>query len=405
MFGRFLDSICDYAVNAAVFFGLAVNGGLTIGKAAVAVIALESATWQCSAFSYYYVHYRNLTGGDTTSQLNESESEGYPWDDPRLVHILRRLYAILFGWQDALLGKLDRALTPDPASPVYRNKRLLTAITVLGLGFQLLLIAVLAWWNRVSWVFALFIVGLNAYWAIFMVVRHRLTMVVPPCVLPDEQMSDQLPYHWSMSMAYHQARKDLYRSIITDCRLPSDALIVDAGCGDGFFGWADRRGRRAGGPHRGGGLQPRTARSCTLPRNVVELCLTDVERSRTAARDVRRGVDVQEHALSARSTTACGRTGRAAAVRWTTDRHRERAGRLADRGVAHGLRAASPRRARPVRAATVPLYGSSSDRYHAPRHLPDWLAAPGCSGSPCARIRSTTSCRSVTLSRPTGGRG
>ena len=37
-----------------------------------------------------------------------------------------------------------------------------------------LLIAVLAWCNRVSWVFALFIVGLNAYWAIFMVVRYRL---------------------------------------------------------------------------------------------------------------------------------------------------------------------------------------------------------------------------------------
>jgi phosphatidylglycerophosphate synthase len=172
--GRFLDSICDYAVNAAVFFGLAVNGGLTIGRAVVAVIALESATWQCSAFSYYYVQYRNLTGGDTTSQLNESQSEGYPWDNPRVVHILRRLYSILFGWQDALLGKVDRALTADPASPVYRSKRLLTAITVLGLGFQLLLIAVLAWWNRVSWVPALFIVGLNAYWAIFMVVRYRL---------------------------------------------------------------------------------------------------------------------------------------------------------------------------------------------------------------------------------------
>ena len=145
------DSICDYAVNAAVFLGLAVNGGLTITEAVVAVIALESATWQCSTFSCYYVHYRNLTGGDTTSQLNESGSEGYPWDNPRLVHLLRRLYAILFGWQDALLGKLDRALTPDPASPVYRSKRLLTAITVLGLGFQLLLIAVLAWCNRVSW--------------------------------------------------------------------------------------------------------------------------------------------------------------------------------------------------------------------------------------------------------------
>jgi phosphatidylglycerophosphate synthase len=172
--GRFLDSICDYAVNAAVFFGIAVNGGLTMSEAAAAVIALESATWQCSAFSYYYVRYRTLTGGDTTSQLNESESEGYPWDNPRLVRILRRLYAILFGWQDALLGRLDRALTPDAASPVYRSKRLLTAVTVLGLGFQLLLIALLAWGNRVEWVFGLFIVGLNVYWALYVVVRHRL---------------------------------------------------------------------------------------------------------------------------------------------------------------------------------------------------------------------------------------
>ena len=36
------------------------------------------------------------------------------------------------------------------------------------------MIAVLAWLNRASWVFALFIVGLNLYWVIFMVVRQRL---------------------------------------------------------------------------------------------------------------------------------------------------------------------------------------------------------------------------------------
>lgn len=173
--GRFLDSICDFAVNAVVFLGFAVNGGMTIAKAVVAVIALESATWQCSAFSYYYVHYRNLTGGDTTSQLDEAGSEGYPWDDPRVVHVLRRIYVIIFGWQDALLGRLDRAVTPDRASPVYRNKTLLTAFTVLGLGFQLLLIAICAWLDRASWVPALFIVGLNAYWAIIMLIRYRIS--------------------------------------------------------------------------------------------------------------------------------------------------------------------------------------------------------------------------------------
>jgi CDP-alcohol phosphatidyltransferase len=173
--GRFLDSICDFAVNAMVFFGFAVNGGLTIAKAVVAVIALESATWQCSAFSYYYVHYRNLTGGDTTSQLDEAGSEGYPWDSPRVVHALRRIYVIIFGWQDALLGRLDRAVTADRASPVYRNKTLLTAFTVLGLGFQLLLIAICAWLDRASWVPAVIIVGLNAYWAILMLIRYRIS--------------------------------------------------------------------------------------------------------------------------------------------------------------------------------------------------------------------------------------
>ncbi len=73
--GRFLDSICDYFINAAVFFGLALNGGsITIEKVIIAFLALECATWQGTAFNYYYVYYRKLTGGDTTSQLNENEA-------------------------------------------------------------------------------------------------------------------------------------------------------------------------------------------------------------------------------------------------------------------------------------------------------------------------------------------
>ncbi len=77
--GRFLDSLCDYFINAAVFLGIALNGGaITIEKAILAVLALESATWQGTAFNYYYVTYRRLTGGDTTSQLNETKGETYP---------------------------------------------------------------------------------------------------------------------------------------------------------------------------------------------------------------------------------------------------------------------------------------------------------------------------------------
>jgi CDP-alcohol phosphatidyltransferase len=174
--GRFLDSLCDYFINAAVFFGLALNGrAITIEQVILAVLALESATWQGTAFNYYYVYYRKLTGGDTTSQLNETEAENYPWDDPRVVQALLNIYSIVYGWQDALLARLDRAITPDGASPIYRNKHLLTAITVMGVGFQLLLIALCACLNHASWALGIFIGPLNIYWAIIMLVRYRIS--------------------------------------------------------------------------------------------------------------------------------------------------------------------------------------------------------------------------------------
>lgn len=174
--GRFLDSLCDYFINAAVFFGIALNGGaIAIEKVILAVLALESATWQGTTFNYYYVYYRKLTGGDTTSQLNETEAQNYPWDNPRVVQALLNMYLIVYGWQDALLARLDRAITPDRASPIYRYKPLLTAITVMGLGFQLLLIALCAWLDRAPWALGLFIGPLNIYWVIIVLVRHRIS--------------------------------------------------------------------------------------------------------------------------------------------------------------------------------------------------------------------------------------
>lgn len=172
--GRFLDSICDYFINAAVFCGLALDGGsITIEKVIIAFLALECATWQGTAFNYYYVYYRQLTGADPTSQLNENETKNYPWDKPHTVQALLNIYLIIYGWQDALLGKLDRAITPDRTAPVYRDKRLLTATTAMGLGFQLLLIAIAAWIDRATWALWLFIGPMNLYWAIIMVIRYR----------------------------------------------------------------------------------------------------------------------------------------------------------------------------------------------------------------------------------------
>jgi hypothetical protein len=114
-------------------------------------------------------------GGDTTSQLDETEARDYPWDDPQIVQALLNIYLIVYGWQDVLLRRLDRAITPDRAAPIYRHKRLLTAITVMGLGFQLLLIALCAWLDRTPWALWLFIGPLNIYWVIIMLVRYHIS--------------------------------------------------------------------------------------------------------------------------------------------------------------------------------------------------------------------------------------
>jgi SAM-dependent methyltransferase len=179
-----------------------------------------------------------------------------------------------------------------------------------------------------------------------------------------------------MSTAYHRARKNLYRRIITDCRLPPDALIVDAGCGDGFFSGliAEVVGPAVRMVAADSNLAP--LRSCTLPRNVVELCLTDVERAglRPATFDVvwmcrtmHSVLDPQRRVDALVGLLRSG--GRLIVIEneladwpigaWPADFERRLRGAL-DRFVQQ-------------RGGG----GSSSDRYHAPRHLQDWLARAG----------------------------
>src|SRR3972149_952738 len=154
--GRFLDSVCDYLINAAVLLGIGSGMAARIGSPwpiLVAMIALEAMTWHGTTFNYYYVVYRHRTGGDATSRIDERNAEGYPWDNPAVLKIVHTLYRVIYEWQDRGMAALDRRITADPHSPVYLDKRLLTWITVMGVGFQLLLFAGLSWIGQPAWIF------------------------------------------------------------------------------------------------------------------------------------------------------------------------------------------------------------------------------------------------------------
>lgn len=172
--GRFLDSVCDYFVNAAVLLGIGSALAAQTGSGwpvVTALIALQAMTWHGTTFNFYYVTYRHLTGGDTTSQARESGDDLYPWDNPTALKIVYTLYRFIYAWQDRWMAALDRRVTGPPTSPAYRDKRLLTLTTVMGLGFQLLLFAALSWIGRAEWIFGLILGPYNLYWLGLLIYR------------------------------------------------------------------------------------------------------------------------------------------------------------------------------------------------------------------------------------------
>ncbi|MBI3240795.1 MAG: CDP-alcohol phosphatidyltransferase family protein [Chloroflexi bacterium] len=172
--GRFLDSVCDFVVMVAVFGGIAAGQQLRTGEIGrfawlLAALAVLFATLQGSVFSYYYVRYRAQTGGDQTSNVDESASGGYAGDNPTALKILHTLYRLVYSWQDALMDRLDRLVAPKAAQlrPAF-----LTATTVLGLGSQLLIIAVCAVFGQPVIALWSFVTVFNLYWLALLAVRR-----------------------------------------------------------------------------------------------------------------------------------------------------------------------------------------------------------------------------------------
>ena len=170
--GRFLDSDCDFVVNVAVYAGLAAG---LVGRSGqlwyvpLAFLALVSAMLQVSLFNHYYVRYRQATGGDQTSQVSEAEPAGFAWDNPALLGPLYAAYRLIYGWQDAVVAHLDQLATPDGA---VISRGFMTAVSVLGLGTQLLLLAVCGIVGHPEWALWLFVTLFNVYAAALMLSRR-----------------------------------------------------------------------------------------------------------------------------------------------------------------------------------------------------------------------------------------
>lgn len=122
--GRFLDSIGDIAVNLAVFGAIGALLAARRGMPAFLLLALAGFLGISLRVSYHvfyqtaFLHLQDAYGANRlTEEIRDEDLRG----DPRAL-ILQRVFRVLYGWQDALMVRIDRWSRAGNALSVSRHR-------------------------------------------------------------------------------------------------------------------------------------------------------------------------------------------------------------------------------------------------------------------------------------------
>lgn len=167
--GRYLDSVFDIILN---FLFLLTIWYVTETSILMTLGAFFCIQLQGTLYNYYYVILRNKSvGGDTTSKIFEYKSpRALGTESQKAVDILFNIYTIVYGGFDKIIHLMD--------SNAYKVKTFpnwfMTLVSLYGLGFQLLIIAVMLALNLASYIIPFFI-GYSIL--IFLLIAIRKTVL------------------------------------------------------------------------------------------------------------------------------------------------------------------------------------------------------------------------------------
>ena len=151
--GRYLDSIFDIVLN---FLFLAAIGWVSATPFWLTLLAFICIQLQGTLYNYYYVILRHHSkDGDTTSQIFETEAPMAMLGENQItVNVLFSMFYALYGGFDKIIYILDKDACRIKAFPNW----FMTLVSGYGLGFQLLLMAVLLALNLAAFIAPFFIV-------------------------------------------------------------------------------------------------------------------------------------------------------------------------------------------------------------------------------------------------------
>lgn len=164
--GRYLDSVADVILNALFFLSI---WSITTTSFWVCLFSFFGLQLQGTLYNYYYVILRNRLDGDKTSRIVENEvPTALAGEKQRHVNILFKLYRLFYGLFDGIIYRLDqRADQQQIAIP----KWLMTSVSTLGLGFQLLVMSVFLLLGLKAYVLPFFL-GYTAMVFVFIGIRR-----------------------------------------------------------------------------------------------------------------------------------------------------------------------------------------------------------------------------------------
>ncbi|MDI5949643.1 CDP-alcohol phosphatidyltransferase family protein [Flavobacterium yafengii] len=151
--GRYLDSVFDIILNFLFLMTICYVSKTSFWFTILAFIGIQL---QGTLYNYYYVILRNKSvGGDTTSKIFEYKSpKALPGETQKSVDILFRVYTIVYGTFDKIIHTLDKEAYKVKTFPNW----FMTVLSIYGLGFQLLIIAVMLPMNLIEYIIPFFII-------------------------------------------------------------------------------------------------------------------------------------------------------------------------------------------------------------------------------------------------------
>lgn len=170
--GRFLDSIGDFFVNAAIFGAITAGVYHSVPRYStivLGVLSLAGITLRVSYHVFYQVSFLHLENRYRLNRITEEITEEDRKGDAVALR-LQQMFLIIYGWQDRLMYKIDRwcrrGIPDEKLAQWYSDRVGLRLSGLLGFGTEYALLTLCSLFNNLSLYLLLNVFLMNGIWLV-----------------------------------------------------------------------------------------------------------------------------------------------------------------------------------------------------------------------------------------------